>query len=87
VVVRVIGTQTGAMASIAEGCASIRVVRAKSQSELEAASRGLLAQPATETELLERRKALKQRFSWEAHVQRHIDSYLRVTQGKYGTFR
>jgi glycosyltransferase involved in cell wall biosynthesis len=82
IIPHVIGTRTGAIESIARNFAGMRVIRAKSQRDLEAASRELLSQPAAHLDLPARQKALKDRFSWENHAKLHMDLYAVAARGK-----
>lgn len=78
---RVIGTETGAIASIAAGCEGIRVVRTKSPSGLEAASRELLAQSFKRPVESKRQQILLDRFSWGTHARLHLNLYGAIANG------
>lgn len=72
---RLIGTDTGAMRSIAEGDGTAQVVRPGDVAALVRAMRTLLQTSSPPDSVARRRQSLSRRYSWEAYATLHVDTY------------
>lgn len=75
---RLIGTDTGAIAAMAEGDSAAKVVKPGNVRGLETAARELLRQEIAPGALERRRAELSRRYSWEAYLEAHLQTYRRV---------
>jgi glycosyltransferase involved in cell wall biosynthesis len=78
---RAIGTSTGAMAEMAGNDPLVRIVRPGSPNILADAAGALLALPAGQSQLAERRERLCRAFSWDRYVADHVDLYRLAAAG------
>lgn len=72
---KLIGTDTGAIAEMAEGDPAARVVKPTSSAGLASAAGELLRQEVIPGALEKRRADLSQRYSWEAYLDAHMKLY------------
>jgi glycosyltransferase involved in cell wall biosynthesis len=75
---RLIGTDTGAIAAMAQGDSSARVVKCADVARMEGAARELLGQNVAPGALEKRRDELARRYSWEAYLDAHVRTYRMV---------
>ena len=72
---RLVGTRTGAMASVAEGDRDCVIVEPKDAAALASATRALLASTISGRSMARRRARLRARWSWRAHAEAHARLY------------
>ena len=75
---RLIGTDTGVMAAIAEGDSTARIVNPGNPAALAQAATELLRKEVQESAIQTRRDRLNQRFSRAAYLDGHLETYRRV---------
>ncbi len=74
---RLLGCRTGEIAGLAEGDPTARVVDPMDVPGLVAATRELLALPVGPADVAERVRRLRERYSWAAYLDRHMDLFSR----------
>ena len=78
---RLIGADTGAIAAMAEGDATARVVGPRDPAALAAAARELLAMQTAPETIAVRRARLAHRYSWQAYLDAHVAVFSDVRSG------
>jgi glycosyltransferase involved in cell wall biosynthesis len=77
---RLVGTDTGAIAAMAQGDPSARVVAPGDVSGLANASVELLKASYTDGAVASRRESLGGRYSWDAYLDAHLDAYAQMVR-------
>ena len=72
---RLIGADTGAIAAMARGDETARVVKVGDVDGLAAAARQLLSQSVSAADVERRRSALQTRYAWDAYLDAHQQAY------------
>ncbi len=75
---KLVGTDTGAIAAMAEGDQTARVVKPGDVAGMEAAARELIGLAEGREGVPERRQRLAERYSWEAYLEAHLGVYSRM---------
>ncbi|HET6246845.1 MAG TPA: glycosyltransferase family 4 protein [Tepidisphaeraceae bacterium] len=78
---RLIGGNTGAIAAMADGDATARVVPPGAISAMAQAARELLAKVVAPQTVTHRRQALARRYSWQTYLDAHLQAYRQVLTG------